>query len=83
MTMIWQVEFWLLIVLVFLAVTALSLRDLLAGVVILSGYSFVMALLFVSMGALDVAFTEATLGAGVSGVLFVIALFVMERRSQD
>ncbi|MEX0804660.1 MAG: hydrogenase subunit MbhD domain-containing protein [Candidatus Binatia bacterium] len=81
--MIWQVEFWLLIVLVFLAITALSLRDLLAAVVILSGYSFVMALLFVSMGALDVAFTEATLGAGVSGVLFVIALFVMERRSQD
>lgn len=81
--MIWQVEFWLLIVLVFLAITALSLRDLLAAVVILSGYSFVMALLFASMGALDVAFTEATLGAGVSGVLFVIALFVMERRSQD
>jgi energy-converting hydrogenase B subunit D len=81
--MIWQVEFWLLIVLVFLAITALSLRDLLAAVVILSGYSFVMALLFVSMGALDVAFTEATLGAGVSGVLFIIALFVMERRSQD
>jgi energy-converting hydrogenase B subunit D len=81
--MIWQVEFWLLIVLVFLAITALSLRDLLAAVVILSGYSFVMALLFVSMGALDVAFTEATLGAGVSGVLFVVALFVMERRSQD
>jgi energy-converting hydrogenase B subunit D len=81
--MIWQVEFWLLIVLVFLAITALSLRDLLAAVVILSGYSFVMALLFVSMGALDVAFTEATLVAGVSGDLFVIALFVMERRSQD
>lgn len=81
--MIWQVEFWLLIVLVFLAIAALSLRDLLAAVVILSGYSFVMALLFVSMGALDVAFTEATLGAGVSGVLFVIALFVMERRSLD
>lgn len=81
--MIWEVEFWLLIVLVFLAITALSLRDLLAAVVILSGYSFVMALLFVSMGALDVAFTEATLGAGVSGVLFVIALFAMERRSQD
>jgi energy-converting hydrogenase B subunit D len=81
--MIWEVEFWLLIVLVFLAITALSLRDLLAAVVILSAYSFVMALLFVSMGALDVAFTEATLGAGVSGVLFLIALFFMERRSQD
>ncbi|HZA54316.1 MAG TPA: hydrogenase subunit MbhD domain-containing protein [Candidatus Udaeobacter sp.] len=81
--MIWEVEFWLLIVLVFLAITALALRDLLAAVVILSGYSFVMALLFASMGALDVAFTEATLGAGVSGVLFLIALFFMERRSQD
>ena len=81
--MIWQIEFWLLLVLVFLAITALSVRDLLAAVVILSGYSFVMALLFVSMGAVDVGFTEASLGAGVSGVLFVVALFVMRRRSED
>jgi uncharacterized MnhB-related membrane protein len=81
--MIWQIEFGLLFVLVFLAITALSVRDLLAAVVILSGYSFVMALLFASMGAVDVAFTEATLGAGVSGVLFVVALFVMQRRSED
>jgi uncharacterized MnhB-related membrane protein len=81
--MIWQVEFWLLIVLLVLAITALSVRDLLAAVVILGGYSFVMALLFVSMGAVDVAFTEATLGAGVSGVLFIIALFSMDRRSDD
>jgi uncharacterized MnhB-related membrane protein len=42
-----------------------------------------MALLFVSMGAVDVAFTEATLGAGVSGVLFVIALFSLDRKSDD
>jgi energy-converting hydrogenase B subunit D len=81
--MIWQIESWLLLVLVFLAVVALSVRDLLGAVVILSGYSLVMALLFVSMGAVDVAFTEATLGAGVSGVLFVVALFNMERRSED
>ena len=81
--MIWQVESWLLLVLVFLAVAALSVRDLLGAVVILGAYSFVMALLFAAMGAVDVAFTEATLGAGVSGVLFVVALFVMERRSED
>jgi len=81
--MIWQIESWLLLVLVFLAIVALSVRDLLGAVVILSGYSFVMALLFVSMGAVDVAFTEATLGAGVSGVLFIVALFAMERRSED
>jgi uncharacterized MnhB-related membrane protein len=80
---IWQVEFWLLIVLVALALIALHVRDLLAAVVVLSAYSFVMALLFVAMGAVDVAFTEATLGAGVSGVLFVVALFSMKRRSED
>ena len=81
--MIWQVEFWLLIVLVALALIALHVRDLVAAVVVLSAYSFVMALLFVAMGAVDVAFTEATLGAGVSGVLFVVALFSMNRRSED
>ena len=81
--MIWQVEFWLLIVLVALALIALQVRDLVAAAVVLSGYSFVMALLFVAMGAIDVAFTEATLGAGVSGVLFLVALFFMERRSKD
>jgi energy-converting hydrogenase B subunit D len=80
---IWQVEFWLLIVLVALALIALEVRDLLAAAVVLSGYSFVMALLFAAMGAVDVAFTEATLGAGVSGVLFLVALFFLERRSND
>jgi uncharacterized MnhB-related membrane protein len=80
---IWQVEFWLLIALVALALIALQVRDLVAAVVVLSGYSFVMAILFASMGAVDVALTEATLGAGVTGVLFVVALFFMERRSRD
>ena len=81
--MIWQIDFWLLIVLIALALIALKIRDLLAAVAVLSGYSFVMALLFVSMGAVDVAFTEAALGAGVTGVLFVVALFAMERSSVD
>ncbi len=81
--MIWQVEFWLLGILAVLAVIALEVRDLLAAAAVLSGYSFVMALLFATMGAVDVAFTEAALGAGVSGVLMVVALFAMERRSLD
>jgi uncharacterized MnhB-related membrane protein len=80
---IWQIEFWLLIVLMALAVIALNVRDLLAAVVVLSAYSFVMALLFAAMGAVDVAFTEAALGAGVSGVLFLVTLFGMKGRSED
>lgn len=81
--MIWEVEFWLLLVLVILAVLALHVRDLVGAVVILAAYSFIMALLFAVMGAVDVAFTEAILGAGVSGVFFLVVLFSIKRRSVD
>jgi len=49
----------------------------------LAVYSFFVALLFSQMGAIDVAFVEATLGAGISGVLFIVALFLTRRRSED
>ena len=81
--MIWQIDFWLLVVLIVAAVIALSVRDLLAAVAALCAYSFVVALLFAQMGAIDVAFVEATLGAGITGVLFVVALFLTRRRSED
>jgi len=81
--MIWQIDFWLLVILIITAIIALSVRDLLAAVVALSAYSFFVALLFAQMGAIDVAFVEVTLGAGISGVLFIIALFFTKRRSED
>jgi len=81
--MIWQIDFWLLVILVIAAVIALSVRDLLAAVAALCAYSFVVALLFAQMGAIDVAFVEVTLGAGITGVLFIVALFLTRRRSED
>ena len=81
--MIWQIDFWLMVILIAAAAIALSVRDLLAAVVALCAYSFFVALLFAQMGAVDVAFVEATLGAGVTGVLFIIALFLTKRRSED
>jgi uncharacterized MnhB-related membrane protein len=81
--MIWQIDFWLLVILIITALVALNIRDLLAAVAVLAAYSFFVALLFAQMGAIDVAFVEATLGAGVTGVLFVIALFFTRRRSED
>lgn len=81
--MIWQIDFWLLVILIVAAVIALSVRDLLAAVAALCAYSFVVALLFAQMGAIDVAFVEATLGAGITGVLFIVALFLTRRRSED
>ena len=81
--MIWQIDFWLLVILIISAIIALSVHDLLAAVAVLSVYSFFVALLFAQMGAIDVAFVEATLGAGITGVLFVLALFLTRRRSED
>lgn len=47
------------------------------GVVILSGiYSFLMAVVLVAMDAVDVAMTEASVGAGISTVLFLGALYL-------
>ena len=81
--MIWQIDFWLLVVLIVAAIVALEVRDLLAAVAVLGAYSFFVALLFAQMGAIDVSFVEATLGAGVTGVLFIIAIFYTKRRFED
>ena len=81
--MFWQIDFWLLVILIVTALVALSVHDLLAAVAALSAYSFFVALLFTQMGAIDVAFVEVTLGAGISGVLFIVALFLTRRRSED
>jgi len=69
--------------LIALAIGALQVRDLLAAVFLLGGYSFVTALLMAHMGAVDVGFTEASVGAGLTGVFFVMAIARTSRRSVD
>ncbi|MFC1967702.1 Na(+)/H(+) antiporter subunit B [Chloroflexota bacterium] len=81
--MIWQLDFWLLVILIVAAIIALQSKDLLVAIMALAAYSFFVALLFAQMGAIDVSFVEATLGAGVTGVLFIITLVFVKRRSED
>jgi uncharacterized MnhB-related membrane protein len=81
--LIWELDFWLLLILIITALVALQVCDLLAAVAALGAYSFFMCILFSQMGAIDVAFVEATLGAGISGVLFIVALYFTKRRSKD
>ncbi len=69
--------------LIVLAIAALSVRDLIAAVFLLSGYSFTTALLMAHMGAVDVGFTEASVGAGLTGVFFIMAVARTRRRSKD
>lgn len=77
--MVWQIDFWLLILLCITAILALEVRSLLAAVALLAAYSFFVAVVFAQLGAIDVAFIEAALGAGITGVLFVVTLFRMKR----
>lgn len=65
------------------ALIALRLKNLLASAVTLSVFSFISALIYLVMGAVDVAFTEAVVGAGITGVLFIVVLFQTSRRSID
>ncbi len=81
--MIWQIEITILIILVICAGSALRVKDLLATAILFGAYSFMMCLLWAIMGAVDVAFTEASVGAGISTVLFVAAIFRTSRRTRD
>ncbi len=81
--MYWQLEIVLFLFLIVTAAMALWVRNLVSAVIVLSVFSFFSALLYAAMGAVDVGFTEAVVGAGVSGVLMLVALFKTWRRSSD
>lgn len=81
--MIWQADLLLLTLVVICGVTTIVLKDLLAAALVFGVYSFLMCLLWAEMGAVDVAFTEATVGAGVSTVFFIATILRTSRRSKD
>ncbi|MEJ5376676.1 MAG: hydrogenase subunit MbhD domain-containing protein [bacterium] len=81
--MIWQLDLLVLSLVVACGIGALMIKDLLGSAILFGAYSFMMCVLWAVMGAVDVAFTEAAVGAGVSTVFFVAAVFHTTRRSKD
>lgn len=81
--MVWPIDLAVLTLVVIVAVGALMVKDLLGAAILFGAYSFMMCLLWTVMGAVDVAFTEASVGAGVSTVFFVGAVFRTSRRTKD
>jgi len=81
--MIWQIDLLLLTLVVICGIVTITLMDLLAATLVFSVYSFLMCLLWAEMGAVDVAFTEATVGAGISTMLFIATILRTTRRSKD
>ena len=81
--MIWRYDVITLLLLFVSGYFALHVRDAIASVILLGAYSFLMCLLWVEMAAVDVAFTEAAVGAGVSTVFYIAMIFRTSRRTSD
>ncbi len=66
------------------AIAVIRLRDLFAAVMMLGIFSLLSASLFTVMDAVDVAFTEAAVGAGISTVLMLgtLALTTAQERPE-
>ena len=78
--MILPIEMLLLVLVVILAFLSLWIRDLISSVIVFGAYSFLLCLIWTGMGAVDVAFTEAAVGAGVSTVFFIAVLYNTTRK---
>lgn len=73
--MSYSFELPLLVLVIMTAGSAILVKDLISSVFILGSYSFFLALVWAWLGAVDVAFVEAVVGAGLATVFFLLALF--------
>jgi energy-converting hydrogenase B subunit D len=82
-SLLWQFDLLLLLMAVICAIAALSLKDLISCAVLGGVYSFLLCLVWTEMLAIDVAFTEAAVGAGISTILILGTVLHLNRRSKD
>lgn len=80
--MTWWVDIFLLVLLAVTGVAVIRTRNLFVAVMLAGIYSLVSAALFVVMDAVDVAFTEAAVGAGISTVLLLGTLALVGYKEQ-
>ena len=73
--MTYSFELPLLVLLILTAGGAIVVKDLISSVFILGSYSFFLALVWAWLGAVDVAFVEAVVGAGLATLFFLLTLF--------
>ena len=76
------VDIVLLTILIVVAVAVIRVRDLFEAVVLLGIFSLLSACIFTTLDAVDVAFTEAAVGAGISTVLFLATLTLTAREEK-
>lgn len=81
--MVWELDIVLLVLAVISALSAVAARDLLVSVILLGTFGMFMCLVWLEMGAVDVAFTEAAVGAGITTVFFIVTILKTTRASKN
>jgi multicomponent Na+:H+ antiporter subunit B len=76
------IDIVLLTLLVATAISLVRLRNLIATIMLTGIFSLLSACLFMTMDAVDVAFTEAAVGAGLTTVLMLSALVLIGREEK-
>ena len=74
MTLIEIFRIMLLILLIICAVAVNLNKNLLQGVIIFMAYSLIMCVVWILLESPDLTITEAAVGAGISGTLFLMTL---------
>lgn len=77
------VDIILLLVLLGCAWLALTMTDMLHGVIIFIAFGLLVALAWVRLQAPDVAMAEAAVGSGLTGALMLSSLMAMRKRAQS
>lgn len=78
----WILDVFLMIFVIVTAIAALQGECLLTSTIILGAYSFLMCIVYATLGAVDVAFTEAAVGAGASTVFLATILRTSRKTSK-
>jgi len=76
------VDMLLLTMLVIIALAVIKMRSLFGAIMLMSIYSLLMAIVWFNMQSMDVAFTEAAVGAGITTVLLIGALVYTGREEK-
>lgn len=77
------IDIFLMLLLLAGALAVLYVRNLFVATMLLGAVSFIMALIFVTLDAVDVAFTEAAVGAGISTVLYLGTLALVGSKEKE
>ena len=72
--MMMVIEVILLCYLLIAAVTVCVMKHLLSSVIIFASFGVILSILWIKLGAPDLAITEAAVGTGFSGVLLFVVI---------